>query len=59
MDIMTSDDVCRELAVTKQTLYLWRHKRLGPQGFRAGKHLRFRRSDVESWIDEQIAAEAS
>ena len=59
MDIMTTDDLCEELDISKQTAYLWRHKGTGPRGFKVGKYVRYRRSDVEAWIDEQIAKEVA
>jgi len=40
--------------VSVATVYDWRHRRSGPPGFRVGKHVRYRRSDVDSWIDDQI-----
>jgi predicted DNA-binding transcriptional regulator AlpA len=36
------------------TIYAWRHRRTGPPGFRVGRHLRFRRSDIEHWIQDRI-----
>ena len=40
------------LGVPARTIYTWRYRRTAPPGIRLGKHLRFRRSDVEAWIDE-------
>jgi excisionase family DNA binding protein len=42
------------LNVSVATVYDWRHRRCGPPGFRIGKHVRYRRSDVDRWIEEQI-----
>ncbi len=58
-EIVTCDELAAELGVSKQTLDLWRHQGTGPTGFRAGKHLRYRRSDVEAWIDDQLAKESA
>jgi excisionase family DNA binding protein len=38
-----------------KTLYSWRYRREGPPAFRVGRHLRYRWSDVELWIQQQIA----
>lgn len=46
------------LNVSVATLYDWRHRRCGPPGFRVGKHLRYRKSDVDRWINDQIKATA-
>ena len=43
------DTVAAYLGVPKQTIYSWRHKGYGPQGFRVGKHLRWRAATVVTW----------
>ena len=40
------------LGVPARTIHAWRYRRTAPPGIRLGKHLRFRRRDVEAWIDE-------
>lgn len=52
-DIMTIAEVGDRLGVAVQTLYNWRAAGKGPPGFRLGGKLRYRRSDVEAWLDEQ------
>lgn len=42
------------LGVPVATLYQWRHRREGPPGFRVGKHLRYRWTDIEEWIEQQL-----
>jgi excisionase family DNA binding protein len=42
------------LGVPVTTLYQWRYRREGPPGFRVGKHVRYRWSDVEAWIERQL-----
>jgi hypothetical protein len=39
------------------TIYSWRYRREGPPGFRVGRHVRFRWTDIERWIDAQMARE--
>jgi len=53
-DLLSPQDLAGYLDVPVATVYAWRHRRQGPPGFRVGRHLRFRRSDVERWIDERI-----
>ncbi|WP_256106083.1 helix-turn-helix domain-containing protein [Streptomyces sp. ODS05-4] len=38
-----------------ETVYAWRRKRIGPTGFRVGKHLRFDPAAVRAWVTEQTA----
>lgn len=51
-------DVAAYLSVPVGTLYKWRGSQYGPPGFRIGKYLRYRRADVEAWLDSvtQVAA---
>ena len=42
-----------ELDVPVRTVYAWRSKGLGPRGYKIGRHVRFRRSDVEAWLERQ------
>ncbi len=51
--LLTVDQVAAWLQKPKRTLYNWRSLGEGPQGIRIGSSLRYRRSDVATWIDEQ------
>jgi excisionase family DNA binding protein len=44
------------LGVPVQTVYAWRDKGTGPRALKVGKHLRYRTSDVEIWLDQQAAS---
>jgi len=48
-ELWSIDDVANYLGVPKQTIYGWRTTGYGPQGFRVGKHLRWRCSTVIAW----------
>lgn len=50
--LLTPDEVAELLGIPKTTLYRWRVGSKGPCGIRVGKHLRFRRSEVDRWLDE-------
>lgn len=52
------DEPAEYLEVPKPTVYGWRNRRVGPPGFRVGKHVRFRWTDVEHWIENQLRKEA-
>lgn len=50
-EVVSIDEVARRLDVPKTTLYGWRYKGTGPRSHRVGKHLRYRWSDVLTWLD--------
>jgi excisionase family DNA binding protein len=52
--LLSVDELADYLGVPAKTLYAWRHRREGPRGFRVGRHLRYRWSDVQRWIEEQL-----
>jgi excisionase family DNA binding protein len=41
------------------SVYAWRHKRTGPQGIKVGRHVRYRRAEVERWLKQQAAKEST
>lgn len=41
------------LELPVSTIYEWRYKRVGPPGVKVGRHVRFRRADVERWLAER------
>ena len=49
--LMTIEEVGAYLQVPIKTLYDWRHKGCGPRGMRVGRYVRYRRADVEIWLD--------
>lgn len=51
--LLTVDEVAQWLGKPKATLYVWRTRRLGPRGIKVGNALRYRRSDVEAWLEQQ------
>jgi excisionase family DNA binding protein len=51
--LMTIGDLSEMLGIPIETLYGWRHRGEGPQGYRVGRHVRYRRSTVEAWLEGQ------
>lgn len=52
-EFYTPEELARIAKVQTQTLAKWRSQRLhGPRFIKIGKHVRYRRSDVESWLHE-------
>lgn len=47
------EEVSAYLGVPVQTLYHWRHRKQGPASSRIGKHLRYRWSDVDAYVNAQ------
>lgn len=52
--LLGTAEVAELLRVPIATIYKWRAQRIGPRGFRVGRHTRFRLVDVERWITEQV-----
>jgi excisionase family DNA binding protein len=52
--LLSAQDLADFLDVPLATIYAWRYRGDGPPGFRVGRHLRFRRVDVEGWIEERV-----
>lgn len=50
--LLTVDQVARWLGKPKATLYAWRTRGQGPRGIKVGCDLRYRRSDVEDYLEE-------
>jgi excisionase family DNA binding protein len=57
--LMTIADLSTMLGVPVDTLYGWRHRGEGPRGYRVGRHVRYRRSSVEAWLEEQAVRRQS
>jgi excisionase family DNA binding protein len=47
---LSIQQLAKELGVPLRTVYGWRSKGEGPKGATFGRHVRFRRDDVEKWI---------
>lgn len=39
------------LGVPIKTIYEWRYLGVGPAGYRIGRHVRYRITDVEQWLE--------
>jgi len=49
----TVNELAEWLQVPPGTVYQWRYHGTGPVGHRIGRHLRFRREDVEAWVGQR------
>lgn len=58
-DLLSLEEVADWLGLSAHTLYQWRYrsrygaKAEGPPGIRVGGRVRYRRADVEKWLDSQ------
>lgn len=52
--LWTLAEVATYLSVPEKTIYMWRTRGQGPRGMRVGRHVRFRREDVEEWLRGQF-----
>lgn len=52
-EFLSTEELAALLGIPTATVRYWRHTGSGPSGFRVGRAVRYRRSDVESWIAER------
>jgi excisionase family DNA binding protein len=56
--VVTMSQLAAQLGVSVQTLYDLRSQGRGPRGFRVGRELRFRVSEIDSWLAKMEADDA-
>lgn len=47
------EELATYLDIPVQTIYAWRKHRKGPPGHSVGRHVRYRITDVDAWVDGQ------
>ncbi len=52
--LISPQDLADLLGVPLQTIYRWRTYGDGPRGLRVGRHVRYRRHDVDAWIEAHL-----
>lgn len=57
--VLTLSELADRLHVSVQTLYDLRSHGRGPRGFRVGRELRFRASEIEAWLARMEADDAA
>jgi excisionase family DNA binding protein len=54
---LTSQQAARYLGISEAALRLWRSEDKGPRYFKAGEKLvRYRRADLDAWIEARLCA---
>lgn len=48
---MDPDETSEYILFPKATLYYWRSIGEGPKANKVGRHLRYKRSDVDAWME--------
>lgn len=48
--LLSTADVAQFLGVPVATLHQWRSRRVGPTGYRIGKHVRYSQDEVDRWL---------
>lgn len=56
-DLLTTAEVAAMLRAPEPTVRYWRMKGTGPNGFRVGRRVLYRRADVDAWLAAQEQAE--
>lgn len=51
--LLTVEEVAEWLGVPVGTIYAWRYRNTGPASYKVGRHVRFRRADVEGWLEDK------
>ena len=51
--LMSAAEVAEFLGINVNTLYQHRYRGEGPPGYRVGGRIRYRRADVEAWLEKQ------
>jgi excisionase family DNA binding protein len=52
-ELMSIKEVAALLRVPEATLRYWRHLGTGPRGFRIGRSVRYWRTEVLRWLEDQ------
>lgn len=50
--LLSIEELAEWLSKPVGTLYQWRATNRGPRGIKVGGHVRYRRSDVEAWLED-------
>jgi excisionase family DNA binding protein len=51
--LLTTEEVAEWLQMPADTVRQWRADRTGPRGYKLGRHVRYRREDVEAWLEQR------
>ena len=58
-EVLTEAEVAERYQVAASTVKHWRYRRRGPLWFRAGRHVRYRLTDLRAWEKNSSGSPAS
>jgi hypothetical protein len=58
-ELLTLAETAAVLRTPVATLRYWRHLGVGPDGFRLGRRVVYRREDVNRWLSERQQAQSA
>jgi excisionase family DNA binding protein len=53
MKLLSTQELAEETGVPERTLSQWAYMGRGPAYLKIGKHRRYRREDVDAWLEAQ------
>jgi excisionase family DNA binding protein len=56
VELMSLEETAAYLRISKFTLYTWRSRGDSPPGIRVGSFVRYRKSDVDEWLNSRKEA---
>jgi len=54
-EIWMVEETAEYLRIPKATLYQWRYNGTGPRSIKVGRHIRYRRADVDEWLESNAS----
>ncbi|MFJ6621211.1 helix-turn-helix transcriptional regulator [Kitasatospora sp. NPDC091335] len=57
--LATAQELADHLQVPLDTVYGWKHRGQGPKAIKVGRHLRYRWTEVEAWLDDLSSGRAA
>lgn len=51
--LLTTAELAAYPGIPRATIYAWNYRGEGPPSIKVGRHLRYRESDIEAWLDQQ------
>lgn len=51
--LLSPEQLADYLGISVATVYQLNHKKAAPRRMRVGKHVRYRKSDVDAWLDSR------
>lgn len=57
--LMTNQELAELVRVPVATVRAWRYKNEGPAGIRVGRHVRYRESEVQRWLESKTTTRSA